>query len=85
MISCVIFTLIQIVEKSPDGWWTGKIESTVGDFPASFVEEIPVPRTKDEAKKLFKKFKHGKLGHDSNHAESRSNVVTRKISCMCLV
>ena len=65
------------MEKSPDGWWTGRIENTVGDFPASFVEEIPVPKSKDEAKKLFKKFKHGKLGHDPS-TETRSDVSTRK-------
>ena len=55
----------------------------MGDFPASFVEEIPVPKTKDEAKKLFKKFKHGKLGQDANHAENRSNAMTRKL-CVCV-
>ena len=56
----------QIIEKSPDGWWTGRIENTTGDFPASFVEEIPVPKSKDEAKKLVKRYKSGKLGHDAN-------------------
>jgi hypothetical protein len=49
------------------------------------VEEIPVPKTKDEAKKLFKKFKHGKLGHDANQAESRSNAVTRKLIWVVLI
>lgn len=75
MFACVW----QIIEKSPDGWWTGRIESTVGDFPASFVEEIPVPKNKDEAKKLYKRFKHGKLGQDPS-AETRSDVITRKLT-----
>ena len=49
--------LPQIIEKSHDGWWTGKIDETVGDFPASFVEEIDIPRTKEERKRLSHRFK----------------------------
>ena len=41
------------------------------------MEEIPVPKTKEEAKKLFKKYKNGKLGHDPS-TENRSDVITRK-------
>ena len=49
--------LPQIIEKSHDGWWTGKIDETVGDFPASFVEEIDIPRTKEERKRLSLRFR----------------------------
>ena len=51
---------LQIVKKSHDGWWTGRIEDTVGDFPASFVEEIEIPRTKQERKQLASRFKRRK-------------------------
>ena len=40
-----------------------------------------MPKSKDEAKKLYKKFKHGKLGHDPS-AETRSDVITRKFVCV---
>ena len=44
------------MEKSHDGWWRGQKEGVVGDFPASFVEEIEIPRTKEEAKRLAQRF-----------------------------
>ena len=44
------------MEKSADGWWTGRLNGgsgVVGVFPASFVEEIQEPGSKEE----FKRFK----------------------------
>ncbi|KAK8740521.1 hypothetical protein OTU49_002952 [Cherax quadricarinatus] len=32
--------IINIHEKQPDGWWVGELESVVGIFPATYVEEI---------------------------------------------
>ena len=52
----------QIVEKSADGWWTGRVDGNVGVFPASFVEMIQIPKTKDERKRLLKRFHQGRLG-----------------------
>ena len=66
--------LSQIVEKSGDGWWTARIDGHVGVIPASFVEEIAVPQSKDEAKKLVKRFKQGRLGAE-NHTETKAETM----------
>ena len=52
----------QILEQSADGWWTGRVDGNKGVFPASFVELIQKPKTKDERKKLLKRFNQGTLG-----------------------
>jgi hypothetical protein len=48
---------LQIVEKSPDGWWRGRMQDTEGDFPASFVEEVEIPTTMEEKKQLALHFR----------------------------
>ena len=50
---------LQIIHKSPDGWWTGRMQDTEGDFPASFVEEIEIPTTVEEKKQLALRFRKG--------------------------
>ena len=57
-----MFLCPQIVEKGGDGWWTGRVDGREGVFPASFVEMIQIPKTKDERKKLLKQFQQGRLG-----------------------
>ncbi|XP_047499176.1 uncharacterized protein LOC125045783 isoform X1 [Penaeus chinensis] len=32
--------IINIHDKQPDGWWVGELDSVVGIFPATYVEEI---------------------------------------------
>lgn len=32
--------IINIHEKQADGWWVGELDSVVGIFPATYVEEI---------------------------------------------
>ena len=75
--------LPQIIERSADGWWTGKIDGKVGVIPASFVEEITVPQSKEEAKKLVKKFKQGKLSVET-HAESHPESLASELICTCI-
>lgn len=58
----VLCLLFQIIEKSADGWWTGRIDGSVGVFPASFVEMIKKPKTKEERKRLLRQFQQGRLG-----------------------
>ena len=72
--------LPQIIERSADGWWTGKIDGKVGVIPASFVEEIAVPQSKEEAKKLVKRFKQGKLSVET-HTESRPESLASELNC----
>lgn len=74
---------VQIVEKSGDGWWTARIDGQVGVIPASFVEEITVPQSKDEAKKLLKRFKQGRLGSDG-HTETRTDSMACEFSIRVL-
>lgn len=66
---------LQIIEKSGDGWWTGRIDGKVGVIPASFVEEINIPQSKEEAKKLVKKYRQGKLGAE-NHTETKMETIS---------
>ncbi len=73
---CII---LQIIEKSGDGWWTGRIDGQVGVIPASFVEEITVPQSKEEAKKLVKRFKQGRLGAE-NHTEAKTETMLRELA-----
>jgi hypothetical protein len=35
--------IVEILTKSPDGWWEGKIDDRIGVFPASFVKDIVRP------------------------------------------
>lgn len=62
--------LIEIVEKSADGWWTGRVDGNVGVFPASFVEIIQIPKTKEERKRLLKRFEQGRLGETASLGKS---------------
>ena len=59
--------LLQIIEKSADGWWTGCVDGKEGVFPASFVEMIQIPQTKEERKKLLKRYRQGRLGEAGNN------------------
>jgi len=38
------------------------VDGKEGVFPASFVEMIQIPKTKDERKKLLKRYQQGRLG-----------------------
>ena len=51
-----------------------------GVFPASFVEEVEVPRSKDEQKKLLKKFRQGKLV--GGVSDSQIENISRESECM---
>ena len=66
------------MEKSADGWWTGRLNGgsgVVGVFPASFVEEIQEPGSKEE----FKRFKD-----KTRSLPARDPVVeTQTVGCEC--
>lgn len=32
--------IIDVYKKQVDGWWLGKLNETVGIFPATYVEEL---------------------------------------------
>ncbi|KAL5460539.1 hypothetical protein EMCRGX_G033991 [Ephydatia muelleri] len=46
--------VIEIIEKTPDGWCEGILNGLTGTFPASFVLEVQPPRSKEELKQLIK-------------------------------